>query len=287
MVRRSWPALVALVVACQICLAATWPDLSEPPRAGQAKGAGDAAVIVGIEDYERIPDIPGARQNATDWKAWLSETRGVPADNVHLLLDRESTDFNIREEAKAAAQQVEPGGTLWFVCIGHGAPRHDSGEGTLVGADAFASVTGIENRSVTIKALAELLAAGAQEHTVMDLDACFTGQTSSGGALVQGLQPLVPVREAAPQGVTMLTATRRDQFAGPLPGLDRPAFSYLLLGALRGWGDADNDRSVTASEAIVYTEDALLALVSNRQQQPELLGPRRRSGAGVGERARA
>jgi hypothetical protein len=48
----------------------------------------------------------------------------------------------------------------------------------------------------------------------------------------------------------VLSAGKGDQFAGPLPGLGRPAFSWLVLGALRGWGDADRDGTVTAREAV-------------------------------------
>ena len=105
----------------------------------------------------------------------------------------------------------------------------------------------------------------------MILDACFSGQTSS-GPLVPGLQPLVPVAATSPRRAVLLTAASQGQYAGPLPGLDRPAFSYLVLGALRGWADADRDRSVSAGEAYDYTTKVLASFVRDRVQRPTLAG---------------
>ena len=58
----------------------------------------------------------------------------------------------------------------------------------------------------------------------------------------------------APTNVTVLTAATADQVAGPLPGAARPAFSYLVLGGLRGWADSDHNGRVTAGETVVTPE---------------------------------
>jgi hypothetical protein len=106
----------------------------------------------------------------------------------------------------------------------------------------------------------------------MILDACFSGRTANGQPLAAGLQPLILVKQAAAPSITVLTAGRSDQFAGPLPGINRPAFSYLVLGALRGWGDANGDGVVTAQEAIDYATKALTVVPIGRVQTPELVG---------------
>jgi hypothetical protein len=104
------------------------------------------------------------------------------------------------------------------------------------------------------------------------LDACFSGRSTTGDTLVAGLQPLLPVTGEV-KDATILTAAAADQFAGPLPQANRPAFSYLTLGALRGWGDADKDGKVTPREASNYTQDALRVLLRDRQQTPQASGP--------------
>ncbi len=264
-----------LLLAAPSADAAGWPDLSVPPRGTASGGSADAAVIIGIEDYvmEGVPDIAGAEQGARDWYGWFRDAHGIPSTRIQLRLNEEATDHQIREAASRAAALARKGGTLWFVYLGHGAPAKDGSDGLLVGADASASAAGIYQRSVPRSEIADLLGQGSQARTVMVLDACFSGRTASGDALVEGLQPLVPVSAQVDSAVTMLTATQRDQFAGPLPGAARPAFSYLLLGALRGWGDSDRDGRVSAAEALAYARDALLTVVTDRTQEPELVGP--------------
>jgi hypothetical protein len=68
----------------------------------------------------------------------------------------------------------------------------------------------------------------------------------------------------------VLSAAQGDEFAGPLPKSDRPAFSYLLLGALRGWGDLNQDQQITAFEATTYTQETLHEILHSRAQRPRL-----------------
>lgn len=64
-----------------------------------------------------------------------------------------------------------------------------------------------------------------------------------------------------------------DEYAGPLPGAERPAFSYLALGSLRGWADNDGDGTVTAQEVRDYSQYVLqYFLAGERSQQPMLAG---------------
>jgi len=113
---------------------------------------------------------------------------------------------------------------------------------------------------------------GSQGQTVVVLDTCFSGREGTGSALVPGLQPLVPQYSIPVSTGIVLSAGRGDEFAGPLPGTSRPAFSYLLLGALRGWGDLDSDGAVTAEEALLYTRGVLVELVRTRRQTPQMTG---------------
>jgi iron(II)-dependent oxidoreductase len=255
--------------------AGTWPDLSHSADAAAREDGGerDAALVIGVTDYAYVPDIPGAARNAEDWFAYLVQVRGVPLASARLLRDHEATREAIEDAARDVTARVQPGGTLWVVFIGHGAPSPDGQQGVLIGADAQARAASLYARSVSQRQLADLTQ-GPQAHSVWVIDACFSGQSASGAPLLPGLQPLVPVRAApALGGVTALYAAAADEFAGSLPGLDRPAFSYLTLGALRGWGDLDGDGQVTAAEAISYTAEALAITARDRRQTPALSGP--------------
>ena len=250
-----------------------WPDLSTPPKA-VGGGERDAAVIVGAENYAFVEHIPGARQNADDWQAYLTETLKVPVERVSLLRNDDATVEEMREAAVKAAAQVGEGGTLWFVFIGHGAPSKDGKDGLLVGVDAQQKAQSVYARSFSRNELLSVLAKGKQAKTVVLIDACFSGRAQSGAALVAGLQPLIAMR-ALPQGLDhrliMMTAARSDQFAGPLPAAARPAFSYLALGALRGWA-ADAKGAITAASLLEYARKTL-SLAHDREQTPELSTP--------------
>lgn len=272
---RAAPVFTGLLLALSASTAAAqgrWPALSQPVvEAGG--GEGDAAVVIGVESYLAVPGVPGAVQNAADWYTHLTKGLHLAPSKVELLRNNEATLEKMRKHIARAAGAVKPGGTLWFVFIGHGAPAQDGRDGILIGADAQQDPDSLYARSLPKKELLELLARGAQKRTVVVLDACFSGRSGTGASLAPGLQPLIAVRERADTGKALVfSAGKADEFAGALPGVSRPAFSYLLLGALRGWGDADKDGRVTAAEATEYARDTLRAVVKDRNQTPELSG---------------
>lgn len=244
-----------------------WPELSVMPA--QGGGQNDAALVIGIQDYAYAPDVPGAAQNAEDWYQYLVKTRQVPIGSVKLLRDGEASLELMEEAAAEVAAKVKPGGTLWVVFIGHGAPAQD--DGVLIGADAQQNPKSLYARSLPQKRLAELTK-GQQAQTLLVLDACFSGQVSDGKMFASGLQPLLLVK--MPENITVLSAGGASEFAGPLPNTARPAFSYLMLGAMRGWGDANGDKQVTAEEAVNYTRDVLQTVVKDRKQTPQASGPK-------------
>ena len=67
----------------------------------------------------------------------------------------------------------------------------------------------------------------------------------------------------------VITAAQGNQFAGALPEGNRPAFSYIMLGALRGWGDRNEDQQVTLHEALDYSQRFLQETVVGRTQTPQ------------------
>lgn len=260
-----------LVAISAVAATVSWPPVDGPSRAA-AVNARDVVVVAGVSRSFVLPPIAGAADNATDWYRFFTG-RGLPVERAHLLRDGDVTKENLLAEVKAARAQLAPGGTFWLVFIGHGAPSPAGDDGLLLGADVQPTIRSVESRGVSQRELLEL--AGHDGATVVAVfDACFSGAASDGSGmpLVPGSQATLPVRRARPAAQqTVLQASER--VAGPLPGHNRPAFSYLLLGAARGWADANNDATVTLGEAFSWTSQVLTVAVRDRDQRPVLVGP--------------
>ena len=141
-----------------------WPDLSEPPSMGG--GSKDAAVVVAIEDYNSVFDVPGAKANGLDWYSYLTDGRGIAASRVQLVTDNDATREGISDAIDLARSAVKPGGTLWFVFIGHGAPASDGQDGLLVGWDTQQTASSVYARGLQQGEVLSMLEGGSQAQTV-------------------------------------------------------------------------------------------------------------------------
>lgn len=251
-----------------------WPDLTKGTRA-VGGGENDAALVVAIEDYSFLPDVKGAGEMGAAWVMYLRYARKVP--NVLFLRNEGATINKIRKGLEEVAQLVRPGGRIWFVFIGHGAPSKDGKESLLVSVMAQADEIDFYPQALPrTEVVATLASSSASEPPILILDACFSGLAPSGETLLKGSQMVIPADYPERLGqydATILTAGRSKDIAGPLPGGHGPAFSYPVLGALRGWGDRDGNHIVTAEEAVAYARDALMLLTPGRMQEPQLTGP--------------
>lgn len=247
------------------------PTLEEPLRTGNS-APDDAAVVIGLEDYAFLPAARYARADARAFADWLVYTRGLPAERVHLLPAGSAEDMlaavqRARAEAGAA-------GTLWVYYAGHGAAGSGDRRLLLLGDDARASVAGLDGRGLALDTLTGAATSGGR--AVVVVDACQSGTSRDGAALLPGARPVVPVEGLpADDGLTLWLATSPGQIAGPLPPAGHGAFTWLVVGGLRGWADGEldgrRDGAVTLAEARAYV-DRSLRLVSPAQT-PELHTP--------------
>jgi hypothetical protein len=247
------------------------PDIDEPVVTGHTASA-DAAVVIGIEDYFVLPDVPHATRDAAAAEATLRETVGVPPERIRVLT-RGANREQILAAVTSAGESVGPGGTVWLTYAGHGAADPSTGERLLLGADAQADQLSFRARAVPVAELEALATAGGGE-AVLLLDTCYSGRTRDGGDLVAGKRFAVPsYATEAPDRVHRWTAAGPSEWSSPLPSVRHGAFTYAALGALRGWADTDGDGAVTAGEAHDYVVRALPTLQIT-DQRPAFVGSR-------------
>lgn len=256
-----------------ILLSAAWaalPSLSEPLRTGNSAPQ-DAAVVIGLEDYAFLPDIPYARADAQVFADWLVYTRGVPADRVRLLTAGSVEDM--RAAVAEARELAGPDGFVWVYYAGHGAASTVDRRLMLLGDDAKATASSFLARGVAAEELGEIASAGGRAFLVVD--ACQSGTGPDGASLIPGTRVAIPVEElSVPRGLAVWTSTSPGQLANPYPQARHGAFTYFVVGALRGWADGeldgDPDGAVTLEEASAYVERTLRTVQVD--QRPSLRG---------------
>ncbi|MEQ1564479.1 MAG: DUF4476 domain-containing protein [Myxococcota bacterium] len=249
------------------------PSIDEPVKTG-VSAAADAAVVVGIEDYFVLSDVPYASRDADAFYDFAVYTRGIPSDRVTLLTGPVSRE-KLVSALGAAGKSTRSGGTVFVYFAGHGAASPATGERLLIGADAQADLETFEARAVSIAEVERLATAGGGS-AVLVLDTCYSGKSRTGGDVVPGKRFAVPSAAAAPvPRVVEWTAAGPDQWSGPLDAARHGAFTYLAVGALRGWADGQRDGKrdgvVTLEEAGLYVEAGLQTL-QIRDQRPARTG---------------
>lgn len=261
-----------LALAAALALAAGLPSVDDPVRTGHASRE-DAAVIIGLEDYAFIADVPFASRDAQAMYNLLLYTRGVPAERIHLL--QGGGREQIIAAVRSAGTEVGPGGVVWVYFAGHGAAAIADGRRLLLGDDVRADPGSFEARAIPVDEVEALAGAGGGE-VMMVLDTCYAGAGRNGEELFGGKRFAVPAQQALARGSTrMWTAAAANELSGPLPGASHGAFTWLVVGALEGWADGEidgqRDGTVTGAEARAYVARSMAA-VQQRQQTPSWTG---------------
>lgn len=222
-----------------------------------------------------MEDVPYADADATAFAAFAQQTLGIPGSRVWRPPARNKE--NIEKAVAEAGRKVGKGGTVWVYLAGHGAADPTTRERLFLGDDVPDDGS-YADRAVSLGRVGELAGAGGARVIVVS-DVCYTGQFRS---LV--LDPPAPMAS-----VIEWSATQKGEVAAPLAGTSHGAFTYLLLGAFRGWADGEPavegaarepaDGVVTAREARDYVERQLAAMQLRSQVPVMLAGDGRYDGA--------
>ena len=245
-----------------------WPSI-EAPLVTEVRNDTDAAVVIGLEDYAFLPDVPYAHRDADAVRDLLVSTQGIPPERVTLL--QSGGIDQIRPALKAAGEAVGPEGRVWVYYAGHGAAHPETHKQALLGDDTRADPASFQSRGLPVEEVLELAGAGGGQPVVI-LDACFTGVGRGGDDLTGGQRFAIP-SYALPEthDAILWSATGPGENSGPIDDVEHGAFTYFVVGALRGWADANGDGAVDGSEAQDYVRRALRAR-QLRNQTPTWTG---------------
>ncbi len=238
----------------------TTPSIDVPHRTG-ASASGDAAVVIGVEDYPMLGDgyhVDYANRDADAFERFLLYTRGVPRAHINRMPVKSSKN-QIRAAFKKAAKQADSTGILWFYFAGHGTGKvkkdgsdlksgQEAGqevEQVLLPYDMTTNKEDWEQRMLPISQLQEIADESKAQNALLIIDACYT---------TVGIRLAVPLALLAKSQshTAVWSATQPGELSGPYEPSKHGAFTYAAVGALRGW--ADGERSGTRDGVVDLDE---------------------------------
>ncbi len=248
------------------------------PRAAARRG--DAiAVVLGIDRYRTLPSARFAERDAALMRRYAVEALGINDDLEHLYFrtGADVTGGELRKlfgETGWLARRVTANTDLVVYFAGHGAPDAARRTPYLLPFDAdpaFVTETGF-----ALGTLYDRLARLPARSITVILDACFSGLTRGGEALVAGTRPTqLSIEHPAlvRRQMAVLTASRDAQAAGDLPEARHGLLTYWIARGLRGEADANDDDTITITELGRFAEVRVRETAArlDRDQRPLLV----------------
>ncbi len=246
------------------------PSVDKAIQTG-AKANKDAALIIGNQSYQDLPDAPYARNDSAAVYEHLRYTRGLGSYRLRTLND--ATVADMEKGVRRVRGRVQRNGTLWIYFSGHLATTPD-GRRVLLGSEQAGEEGLLAQQGYPLDDLVAYLAKGRQRQAIVVLDGSFGRQGRDGSYLVIGRDELqvAPFAGVDNTNVTVWVATTGDQVAGIYDPVRHGLFTWTMLGALRGWADGAQgdlpDGMVTLGEAQTYVSDVMRHM--GRYQVPTL-----------------
>ncbi len=246
------------------------------PKVGK-KNPNAVAVIIGIRDYAsaNIPKVEFAKRDAQIMREYLINVLGYDPKNI---LPQNPDELMTVGNMKSLLRQklpsyIKPDGSsdIFVYYAGHGAPNTTSQQPFFVPYDCDPNFVSDDNAYKMSDFYSDIAKVNAKNKTVV-IDACFSGQTGDGKAVVTNASPgqlkvKVPIFTA--EGMTLFQSSEADQVSNWYPEKKHGMFTYFFLKGLKGEADLNNDGKITSGELERYINDENnnLPYVSQRELQ--------------------
>lgn len=247
------------------------------PEAIKRAPARDAvAIIIGIQDYKRVPKAEFANNDAKEFYEYAIRALGIKQEKIKMLLDDDADEVNIVKafENWLPIQVNKDKTDVYVFYSGHGLPAPD-------GKSLYFLPHGVDKELLSRTAVGQneivaALSAAKPKSVTMFIDACYSGQTRGGDVLIANAKPvsLKSGNNAYPPNFTVITASANDQISSSSPALKHGIFSFYLMKGMEGEADTNKDGKITMGEMQDYLSDRVSrqAMTLNRKQTTQLVG---------------
>lgn len=219
-------------------------------------------VIIGIENYQNLPEAPYAVQDAKLMKEYFKKRFGI--EEVVIFTEKEASGFFFDDifnpDYGELRKAVEEGSTDLFVFYsGHGIPSKDGKNVYLFPQDG--KVARLKTQGYELSKFYNNLDKLKAKSVTVFLDACFSGATrSSDQYIAQNLtgekgiiiKPKMPKPWESNPNFTVFTSSTGGQTSLAYDESKTGLFSYFLMAGLMGKADVDKDSVLTMMELKSY-----------------------------------
>jgi hypothetical protein len=235
------------------------------------------AVVVGINDYPRLPRLKYAVNDAEAFYRLLVEENRVPPENVTLLTNEKASLVSLRStlgtRIKNAARESD---MVIIFFAGHGATERDAASPDGDGLEKYllpfdTDPADLYTTAMPMVEIARIFNRIRSERLVFIADACYSG--GSGGRTISVADTRANIgdgfleRVVGGRGKVIMTASSANEVSVEKDELQHGVFTYYLLEGLRGKADLDRDAMITVDEAYRYVYEQV-PKATGQEQHP-------------------
>ena len=250
------------------------------PPTKQVRQDPDAiALLIGVGDYDIVPDAPWSDSDAAHFYDYARNVLGVAGSRIRLLQEDEAGWRGIWKSLNRWLPAMsEPNkSNIYIFFAGHGLASADGEAAYLVPWDGDPDM--LKRTAILRQEMIDGLKKLKPASVVMFMDTCYSG-TAKGGkkTLVADARALRVVRKdrrsILPENFTLFSAAANDEIASSHPTLKHGLFSYWMMRGLGGEADGNSDNKITAGElhSFVGKNVERDAVSIGRKQHPQLVG---------------
>ena len=216
-----------------ISIEASEPPLVEPSPKGIYKNRKDAAIVIGNENYYRLPQAVYAYNDASAMTEFMKNTRRVSKYRMTYL--QNTTQSDLEKALSRYYRRTSRKGTLWIYFAGHGY-TDDNGNRYLLPIDA--DPNDLKTKGVEINKIFEQTSQKGNR-VVLIIDAGF-GTVGRDGLPVTDFKSNTPYGIANNDPDQILWLADETTHHSPIYiQAQHSIFTYLMLGGVKGWADGE------------------------------------------------
>ena len=226
------------------------------------------ALVVGINDYENVPDLHYAVEDALAIKNMLINDLGFPRNNVRYLIDKEASQSNINKELSKLLKSAGKNDRVVFYFAGHGETEElgleDGDAGFLMPADAEAE--NLYFTAIPMEDLKSVSKFSKAKHMLFLVDACYSGLAAVNTRSLNTNVPNYIDKITQENSRQIITAGQKDEKVLEKDEWEHSAFTKSIISGLKDkQANANGDDFITGSELGFYLQEKVSIDTDNFQ----------------------